>query len=76
MVCLSIWISSVPAKMSQPSEKGTKNEIIVAERGGESPVSPQVGTNGQPYTEAKKTWKSFFWSSEHPITARHRRTVC
>lgn len=58
--------------MSQLNEKDAKNEIIVAESGGESPESAQVGTDGQPYTEAKKTWKSFFWSSEHPRARRHK----
>lgn len=56
--------------MSQVREKDSKNDIVVAESGSESPVGSkelaQGGTNGQVYTETNKTWKSFFWSSEHP----------
>ncbi|KAK7697120.1 hypothetical protein SLS64_013864 [Diaporthe eres] len=56
--------------MSQSREKDSKNDIVVAESGGDSPVgfkeTSQVGSDGQAYTETKKTWKSFFWSSEHP----------
>jgi len=58
--------------MSQPREKDTKNEILVDERGGESPTGfqekSQAGTDGLPYTEVKKTWRSFFWSSEYSTT--------
>ncbi|KAJ0114074.1 major facilitator superfamily transporter [Diaporthe amygdali] len=53
--------------MSQAQEKDLKNDIIVAESGGESPVRLKepydAGADQQVYTEPKKTWKSFFWSS-------------
>lgn len=56
--------------MSQFREKDSKNDIVVAESGEEGPMGlkevSQVGSDGQAYTETKKTWKSFFWSSEHP----------
>ncbi|KAG6364162.1 hypothetical protein INS49_005760 [Diaporthe citri] len=56
--------------MSQSREKDSKNDIVVAESGGGSPVRSrkpsQIVSDGQPYTETKKTWRSFFWSSEHP----------
>ncbi|KAI7774333.1 hypothetical protein LA080_008892 [Diaporthe eres] len=53
--------------MSQSRGKDSKNDIVVAESGGESPVglkeASQVGSDGPAYTETKKTWKSFFWST-------------
>lgn len=56
--------------MSQSREKDPKNEIVVAESGGESPVdlkgASQIGSDERADNETKKTWKSFFWSSEHP----------
>lgn len=58
--------------MSQVREKDSKNDIVIAESGSQSPVGSkelaQGGTDGQVYTETNKTWKSFFWSSEHPKT--------
>lgn len=59
--------------MSQLREKDSKNEIVVAETGGESPAGlrdrTKEGVDGQEYTEPNKTWKSFFWSSERPTTS-------
>lgn len=58
--------------MSQSQEKDSKNDIVVAENGVESPVvlkeKSQTGSDGQAYPETKKTWKSFLWSCEHPKT--------
>lgn len=63
-------MSSTLANMSQSREKDSKNDIVVAESGGDSLVglkeASQVGSDGQPYIDTKKTWKSFFWSSEYP----------
>lgn len=66
--------------MSQLQEKDSKNEVLVAESQGEqlagSEESPRAETDGQPYTEPKKTWKSFFWSSETPGINQHGKTSC
>lgn len=66
--------------MSQLREKDSKNDIVVAESGGESPADlkepAQAGNDTQAYTQTNKTWKSFFWSSEHPnLIIRHRTTT-
>lgn len=62
--------------MSQSREKDSKHGIAVVESGSESPVVSkelnQVGSDGQAYTETDKTWKSFFWSSEHSTSSGHR----
>ena len=51
--------------MSYPKEKSYKNVII-----GDSGGNP-VGLDAPPpvpvyYTESKRTWRSYFWSSEIP----------
>lgn len=65
--------------MSQPGEKDAKNEVIIAESGGESSVglkeASQMGSDGQANTETKKSWKSFFWSSEHPTIECQTQTM-
>lgn len=64
--------------MSQSREKDSKNVIAVVESGSESPEASkeayQAGSDGQAYTEADKTWKSFFWSSEHSTTSGRSKT--
>jgi len=54
--------------MPEPSEKAVKN-AFVGESGGDIPVVVQTSgskerAQGGVYTESKRTWKSFFWSSE------------
>lgn len=66
--------------MSQPREKDPKDGIIIAESGSESPVASkeghQVRPDGQGQNETEKTWRSFFWSSEHLATSGCRKTIC
>lgn len=66
--------------MSQAQDKDLKNDIIVAESGGESPVRLKepydAGADQQVYTEPKKTWKSFFWSCKHPVAIIWEKATC
>lgn len=46
-----------------------KAELSAEERGGDVPKEPKVEhqvVEVPVYTESKKTWRSFFWSSEFP----------
>ncbi|KAF5524324.1 putative transporter SEO1 [Colletotrichum aenigma] len=53
--------------MSLPQEKDVKNVSVVRHSHEKSPVrskdSDHETTNGANYTESKRTWKSFFWST-------------
>ncbi|KAF0329596.1 major facilitator superfamily transporter [Colletotrichum asianum] len=53
--------------MSLPQEKDVKNVSVVRHSNEESPDrskdSDHETTNGANYTESKRTWKSFFWST-------------
>lgn len=66
--------------MAELQEKDSKNEVIVAESHGEhfpgSEKRPRSKVDGQPYTESKKTWKSFFWSSKIPQTSEQGKVSC
>ena len=56
--------------MSYPKEKALNNVLIVNESGPDVPVVSKASSQdaGFPkYTESKRTWKSFLWSSEPPI---------
>lgn len=53
-------------KMAYPNEKAVKNAFIT--EGGELPVvvKSEFPENDTPvYTQSKRTWKSYFWSSEN-----------
>ncbi|KAK1842211.1 major facilitator superfamily transporter [Colletotrichum chrysophilum] len=60
-------MSKAVAIMSLPQEKDVKNASVVRHSNEESPVrskdSDHETTNGANYTESKRTWKSFFWST-------------
>ncbi|KAI8297864.1 putative transporter SEO1 [Colletotrichum sp. SAR11_240] len=63
----SAYMSKAVAIMSLPQEKDVKNVSVVRHSNEESPVrskdSDHETTNGANYTESKRTWKSFFWST-------------
>ncbi|KAJ5014692.1 Core trichothecene cluster (CTC) protein 14 [Colletotrichum sp. SAR 10_99] len=63
----SAYTSKAVAIMSLPQEKDVKNVSVVRHSNEESPVrskdSDHDTTNGANYTESKRTWKSFFWST-------------
>lgn len=54
--------------MSQPQEKALKT-FVVGESGLDVPLglgSAVQETDGEKYTEPKRTWRSYFWSCEAP----------
>jgi ACS family pantothenate transporter-like MFS transporter len=58
--------------MSQPQEKALKT-FVVGESGVEVPLgvgSAVQESDSEKYIESKRTWKSYFWSSEPPYDTR------
>jgi hypothetical protein len=55
--------------MTQTQEKPRQNASSISESGTDSPKelkAPYQEAQDPGYTDAKRTWKSFFWSSEFP----------